>query len=127
MTVRLVSSVDQGSAAETPVSRAPQIIASVVDHPSDATVTRVSLVDQDSVSAADCNSVSGAVFSGKQVLELWPNLFRVVDVSEASNSRNVIKFFLRPMSVEVVPSRSLTEAVRDASFVFLPVCATREV
>ena len=38
-----------------------------------------------------------------------------------------MKFVLRPMSVEVVPSRSLTEAVRDASFVFLPGCATRQM
>ena len=34
--------------------------------------------------------------------------------------------FFRPMSVEVVPSRSLTEAVRDESLVFLLVCATRQ-
>ena len=38
-----------------------------------------------------------------------------------------MKFVLRPTSVEVVPSRSLTEAVRDASFVFLPGCATRQM
>ena len=54
---------------ETPVCRVPQNIVSVVDHQSDATATRVSCVDQDSVSAADCNSVSGERVSGKQVLE----------------------------------------------------------
>ena len=75
MTVRLVSSIDQGSGAETAVSRAPQTTVSVVDHPSDTTVTHVSCMNQDSVSAADCNSVFGAGFSGKQVLELWPILF----------------------------------------------------
>ena len=34
---------------------------------------------------ADNNSVSGASFSGQQVLESWPILFRTVDVCEAFN------------------------------------------
>ena len=78
MTVRLVNPIDQGT-AETPVSRAPQTIVSVVGHQSDTTETPV----QDSVSAVDCISVFHASFSGTQVLELWPILFGVVNVSEA--------------------------------------------
>ena len=48
-----------------------------------ATEVPVSCVDQDSVLATVCNSVSRTVFSGKRVLELWPTLSGSVDVSEA--------------------------------------------
>ena len=41
-----------------------------------------------------------------------------------TKSTSATRFVLRPMSVEVVPSRSLTEAVRDASPVFLRLCYT---
>ena len=44
---------------------------------------------------------------------------------DTHKSRSVIKFVLRPMSDEVVPSRLLTR--RGVFFVFVPVCATREV
>ena len=85
MRVLLVNTADQGTKAETPVSRVPQTIVSGIDHRSDTTVTHVSCVDQDSVSAAGCNSVFRAGFSGKQVLELWPLLIGYVDVTEAFN------------------------------------------
>ena len=61
----------------------PQTILFVVDHQSDFTEAPVSCVGQDVVSAADCNSVLQARFSGTQVLELRPFLFGSVDVSEA--------------------------------------------
>ena len=81
MTVRLVNSVDQGSTAETPVSRLPQTIVSVIDHQSDTTVTHVSCVDLcHRLIATPCSWLH---FLGKQVLEPWPILFRDVDVSEA--------------------------------------------
>ena len=44
---------------------------------------------------------------------------------DTHKSRSVIKFVLRPMSGEVVPSHLLTR--RDVFVVFLLVCATREV
>ena len=47
---------------------------------------------------------------------------------DTQKSRSVIQSFLRPMSVEVVPPRSLREAVRDASFCFDPcLCNTSDV
>ena len=88
MTVRLVSSIDQGIAAETPVYRAPPTVVSVIDNPSDATATPVSCMDQDSVLATDCNSVSGAGFSGEQVLELWPSERPTVALPTAARLRN---------------------------------------
>ena len=50
MRVRIVNPVDQCIAAQTPVSRVPQIIVSVIDHQSDTTETPVSCVEQVSVS-----------------------------------------------------------------------------
>ena len=46
---------------------------------------------------------------------------------DSHKARNVIKFFLRPMSVEVILSRSLTEAVRDASLFSPCLCFTSSV
>ena len=85
MPVRLVTSIDQVNAAEARVSRAPPTTVSDIDHPCGATATCVSCVGQDSVSAADCNSVSEASFLGKQALASWPILLGTVDVSEAFN------------------------------------------
>ena len=60
-----------------------QICLSLLEHQSDRTEAPVSCVDQLSVFATVCNSVSRAVFSGERVLELWPILFGSVDVSGA--------------------------------------------
>ena len=50
---------------------------------SDTTEISISRVDQDSVSACDCISVSQAGFSGEQVLALWSMSLATVDVSDA--------------------------------------------
>ena len=73
--------LDQRGTAESPVSLVPQISVPFLEHQTDATEI-VSCVDQDSVLATVCNSVSRAGFSGKRVLESWPILFGSVDVSE---------------------------------------------
>ena len=43
----------------------------------------------------DCNSVSGASFSGNLVLELWPSFFGDVDISEATNVLRLRRQWLR--------------------------------
>ena len=63
---------------EPPMSRAPRTCVSTLDQQSDATEVSVSCVDRDSASSAIRNSVYGASFSGKRVLELWPILFAAV-------------------------------------------------
>ena len=80
-----MSSIDQCGASETPLFRAPQTSCVSYRFPSDSKVTHVSCVNQDSLPAADRNSVFGGGFSGKQLLEPWAIPFGDVDVSEAPN------------------------------------------
>ena len=53
--------------AESVMSLVPQACVSLLEHQSDVPETPVSCVDQDSMSATACNSVSRAGFSGKAI------------------------------------------------------------
>ena len=83
---------------------------------------RVSCVDQDSVPAADCNFVSEAGFSGKQVLELWPILSGDVGPTVAPSTTVARRRNHHKRRVSNVPALAGNHSSKVSTTVFSCTC-----